>query len=172
MKAPVWHLLSRMSVVPGSTGWFRYNIIDQAIKHFDEWAFLGCRSTAHWGWLMWDVVNGYVGIAVQGGLITLVVFLVLLYTALKILLRMSLKYPERKQQFLVWCLFTIMSGHCVALFGVPYFGQMRMWWLMTLVMVSFLSESKVSSKILCCCPTTISTCEDDIILGAKSSDDS
>jgi len=172
MKAPVWHLLSRMSVVPGSTGWFRYNIIDQAIKHFDEWAFLGCRSTAHWGWLMWDVVNGYVGVAVQGGLITLVLFLVLLYTALKILLRMSFKYPERKQQFLAWCLFTIMSGHCVALFGVPYFGQMRMWWFMTLAMVSFLSESKVSSKILCRCPMTISTCEDDIIFGAKNSDDS
>ncbi len=49
MQAPVWHLISRIGVVGGSTGWHRFYLMDQAINHVGEWMFLGCRSTAHWG---------------------------------------------------------------------------------------------------------------------------
>src|SRR5687768_8466206 len=33
MNAPVWHLIARVNVVGGSTGWHRYILIDKAIKN-------------------------------------------------------------------------------------------------------------------------------------------
>jgi hypothetical protein len=145
MQAPVWHLISRVGVVGGSTGWHRYNLINQAINHFGEWLFLGCRSTAHWGWGLSDITNQYILEGVQGGFVTLVLFLVMIYIALRTFLRLSLQYQEHKQQFLAWCLFVTMLGHCVAFLGASYFGQIMMWWYMTLAIVGFLNESKGSS---------------------------
>jgi len=146
MRAPVWHLISRISVVGGSTGWHRYNLINQAINHFGEWLFLGCRSTAHWGWGLTDITNQYILEGVRGGFVTLVLFLVMMYMALRTLLRLSLQHQEHKQQFLIWCFLVIILGHCVAFFGVSYFGQIMMWWYMTLAAVSFLYEDKKRSR--------------------------
>jgi len=146
MKAPVWHLISRINVVGGSTGWHRYNLIDKAINHLGEWMFLGCRSTAHWGWLLGDITNQYILEGVRGGFVTLVLFLAIIYMALRSLLRLSLQYQEHKQQFLVWCIFVTILGHCVAFFGVSYFGQITMLWYMTLAMVGRLSEAVVNER--------------------------
>jgi len=142
MRAPVWHLISRIGVVGGSTGWHRFYLIDQAINHFGEWLFLGCRSTAHWGRGLTDITNQYILEGVRGGFVTLALFLVMIYMALRILLRLSLQQQEHKQQFLIWCLIVTILGHCVAFFGASYFGQMIMWWYMTLAAVSFLYDDK------------------------------
>ncbi len=142
MQAPVWHLISRIGVVGGSTGWHRFYLIDQAINHFGEWMFLGCRSTAHWGRGLSDVTNHYIREGVSGGFVTLALLLVMLYMALRTLLRLSLPSRKHKQQFLAWCLFVAILGHCVAFFGVSYFGQITMLLYMTLAMVSFLSEER------------------------------
>jgi len=142
MQAPVWHLISRISLVGGSTGWHRYILIDRAISHFGEWIFLGCRSTAHWGRGLSDITNQYILEGVRGGFVTLALFLVLIYMALRTLLRLSLQNQEHKQQFLAWCLFVAIFGHCIAFFGVSYFGQITVLWYMTLAMVGFLSEAQ------------------------------
>jgi hypothetical protein len=148
MQAPVWHLISRIGVVGGSTGWHRFILIDKAITHFGEWAFLGCRTTAHWGQGLRDVTNQYILEGVRGGFVTLALFLVMIYMALRILLRLSLQKKEHKQQFLAWCLFVAIIGHCVAFLGVSYFGQIMMWWYMILAMVGCLYESKENYKTL------------------------
>ncbi len=155
MKAPVWHLISRIGVVGGSTGWHRYNLINQAINHFGEWAFLGCRSTAHWGWGLSDLTNQYILEGVRGGFVTLVLFLVMIYIALRILLRLSLQHQQPKQGFLAWCLFVAILGHCIAFFGVSYFGQIMMLWYMTLAMVGFLYEDKKCGKYIVINQTTL-----------------
>lgn len=140
MQAPVWHLLARVNVIGASTGWHRYNLIDQAIKHLDEWALLGCRKTEHWGFGLGDVTNQYILEGVRGGLVTAVIFLAVLYMALKILLSICLRQAGFKKQFPIWCLFAAMAGHCVAFFGVSYFGQINMLWYMMLAMVGLLAE--------------------------------
>ena len=48
MKAPVWYLIARISELIGGTGDHRSEIIDQAIKHIDEWWLVGSHYTAHW----------------------------------------------------------------------------------------------------------------------------
>jgi hypothetical protein len=155
MQAPVWHLISRIGVVGGSTGWHRFYLIDQAINRFGEWMFLGCRSTAHWGRGLTDLTNQYILEGVRGGFVTLALFLVMIYMALRTLLRLSLQHQEQKQRFLAWCLFVAILGHCIAFFGVSYFGQIMMWWYMTLAAVSFLYEDKKRSRRIVIHETTL-----------------
>jgi hypothetical protein len=140
MDAPVWHLISRINVVGGSTGWHRYNLIRQAINHVNEWAVLGCRSTAHWGYGMQDVTNQYIFEGVRGGIITLLLFVIMIFLGLKAILNVSLKAPNTQLQWLSWCIFVSMTGHCLAFMGVTYFGQITMQWYMMLAVAGFLTE--------------------------------
>jgi hypothetical protein len=37
MKAPVWHLISRIDITGGSSSWHRFMLVDQCIRHFGDW---------------------------------------------------------------------------------------------------------------------------------------
>jgi len=139
---PVWHLISRVNMLKGSTGWHRYYLIDRAIKYFDEWALMGCRATHHWGWGLQDITNQYILEGVFGGLLTLVLFLAMLYLALKVILNSCLGAKKHERQWLNWGLFVAIIGHCIAFFGVSYFGQINMLWYMMLAIVGFLAENR------------------------------
>jgi hypothetical protein len=146
MNAPVWHLISRIGVVGGSTGWHRFNLIDKAIRHFGEWLFLGCRSTAHWGLGLSDITNQYILEGVRGGFITLALFLVMIYMALRTILRLSIRHQQSKQRFLAWCLFVAILGHCVAFLGVSYFGQ-----IMILLYLNFAIVGSIKGQVFGIC---------------------
>ncbi|MFT7077317.1 MAG: hypothetical protein ACJA0P_003340 [Planctomycetota bacterium] len=83
MKQPVWHLIARIDVVGGSTGWHRYKLIQSAIDNFDEWWLCGIPSTAHWGYFMFDVTNQYVLEGVRAGVVAVVAFVWVLVYAFK-----------------------------------------------------------------------------------------
>lgn len=126
MKAPVWHLLARVSVVSGSTGWHRFHLVDEAIRHFSEWMLLGTRSTGHWGYGLRDVTNQFVLEGVYGGLITLVLFCWILFTGAKAVLRLSLDSRNRDERYWAWCIFVSIIAHVISFMGVSYFGQITM----------------------------------------------
>ncbi len=143
MNAPVWHLLARINVIGGSTGWHRYNLIDKAIRNFDEWVFLGSRSTDHWGFGLGDVTNQYVLEGVRGGAVTLLLFLVMTYVAMKTCVRQSLSCRDRKMQIRLWSFFAVMVAHCIGFIGVSYFGQITVLWYLTLAAASLFAEQRV-----------------------------
>jgi hypothetical protein len=145
MKAPVWHLLSRVSVVSGSTGWHRYFLVDMAIQHFREWMALGTRDTAHWGQGLVDVTNQYVLEGVRGGFVTLVLFCALLIIAGRAFVRLALRSADKRESYLAWCGFVCLIGHCVSFLGVSYFGQIIFVWYLLLAMAGF-CYSKVYAK--------------------------
>ena len=146
MNAPVWHLLARINVIGGSTGWHRYNLIDKAIGNFDEWMVIGCRSTDHWGYGLGDVTNQYVLEGVRGGAATLILFALMIYAVMKTLVTSSLRYRDRNAQLLIWALFSMMIAHCVGFIGVSYFGQIQVLWYMTLAAASLLQEQQLLFK--------------------------
>jgi len=148
MEAPVWHLISRINVVGGSTGWHRYNLIDKAINHFGEWMFLGCRSTAHWGWGLGDITNQYILEGVRGGIITLILFIVLLVMAVRTVGSYSLRHIPATQQWMSWGICVSVLGHCISFFGVSYFGQIMMLLYLTLAIVSKVYEMSTSPGTL------------------------
>ncbi len=83
MKQPVWHLIARIDVVGGSTGWHRYKLIQSSIDNFHEWWLCGIPSTAHWGYFMFDVTNQYVLEGVRAGIVAVVAFVWVLVYAFK-----------------------------------------------------------------------------------------
>lgn len=140
MKAPVWHLIARIDLVGGSTGWHRYHLIDAAIRHAREWIVLGCRSTGHWGYGLQDVTNQYVLEGVRGGLITLILFCAMLFVAFKAFWRLSMFAGDRKGSILGWCLFVALVAHAASFMAVSYFGQIMMQWYMVLALGGFVYE--------------------------------
>jgi hypothetical protein len=135
MNHSVWHLICRINVFSGSTGWHRYYLIDQAIKHLGEWAVFGTRSTEHWGFGLGDVTNQYVLEGVRGGLVTLVLFVVMLSTGVMMMARLSNSIASSGGRWLTWCVCSALLGHCVSFIGVSYFGQITMLLYFTLATV-------------------------------------
>jgi len=145
MKAPVWHLVARVGVVSGSTGWHRYHLVDAAIRHFPEWMLLGTRSTGHWGWGLQDVTNQYILEGVRGGLVTLVLFCAILFVGAKAVLHLSLHSRRKDESYLAWCVLVTIIAHCASFVGVSYFGQIMMIWYFLLASVG-LCYGKVQEK--------------------------
>lgn len=143
MRAPVWNLIARVNVMSGSTGYYRYKLIDTAIKHFGDWALLGTRSTEHWGAGLGDITNQYILEGVRGGLITLVLFIILLVAAVQSVGRYSLRPMPPRQQFFIWCIGVSILVHCASFFAVSYFGQMKMLLYLTFAIVGFICELSV-----------------------------
>ncbi len=140
MQAPVWHLISRVSAVGGSTAWYRYHLIDETVNHFTEWALLGVKTTGHWGYGLQDVTNQYILHAVTGGLITLVLFIWLLIIAFKgvgdAVRRLE---HDRPKMVMAWAIGVMLFVHCMSFIGVSYFGQANVIWYLSLAIAANLA---------------------------------
>lgn len=123
MEAPVWHLVSRIDVAGGSTGWHRYFLIDQAINRFGEWWLIGTLSTAHWGGGLVDVTNQYIAEAVTGGLLSLASFMLMIWSVFNLVGRAGRQANNRFDQMVIWSMGVILFVHCLNFIGVTYFGQ-------------------------------------------------
>jgi hypothetical protein len=149
MKAPVWHLIGRMGILGGSTGWHRYYLINEAVNHLEEWWLLGTRSTAHWGYGLFDVTNQYVLEGVRGGLLTLVLFVAMIgagFAAGGRLWRFA--DSDRHRLVLAWALGTGLFIHCLNFIAVSYFGQIILLWYLTLAMIAGLAPGSSRSLII------------------------
>jgi hypothetical protein len=137
MRAPVWHLVSRVSVVSGSTGWHRYYLIDQAIRNFPHWMLLGAKETVSWGLGLEDVTNQFILEGVRGGFVSLVLFCAILFVGARAAVRLSLRLQDKSESYLAWGVFVTIIGHCLSFIGVSYFGQIDMIWYLLLASTAF-----------------------------------
>jgi hypothetical protein len=140
MQAPVWHLMARVNIFSGSTGWHRYFLFDNFIKHVSEWFLLGTASTSHWGHGQQDITNQFVLEGVRGGIISLVVFIMIIYHSVKIPCLLSLSNKEYDIKWLGWGVCISMLGHFVSFWGVSYFGQINMLLFYTFSLIGFFVE--------------------------------
>lgn len=58
-----------------------------------------------------------------------------------------------KQQWLAWCIFVAISGHCISFMGVSYFGQIRMLWYLMLAIVGYLAHCEIHKEDAICRPS-------------------
>lgn len=150
MKAPVWFLLARVSVFTGSTGYHRAILIDHAVKNFWQWWLVGTYSTSEWGYYMFDVTNQYVLVGVQGGVITLGLFVAIIARCfgavgrgVKVLGGVSPGEQglSKGEQRVVWSLGAALLVHVINYFSVPYFDQNIVNWYLLLAMIAVTSRS-------------------------------
>ena len=140
-EKPIWHLISRLNVVGGSTGWHRYNVMDAAIRHWKEWVALGAKSIDHWNIWANDVTNEYVVVGIGGGLIAFCLFVALLaYGFQGTGAASKSRVLKPAQRRLSWCVGAMLFSHAVSFTSVSYFGQMRTVFYLQLGIVASLTE--------------------------------
>ncbi|MBL8730676.1 MAG: hypothetical protein JNM25_19820 [Planctomycetes bacterium] len=140
MDMPVWHLLSRVDLVGGSTGWHRYHLVDKFFAFFREWWLFGTERTGHWGPGLHDVTNQFVAEGISGGIWRVSLFCLAIWLAFVGVSR-SLRLPQgsTKYKLASWALGTALFMHCMNFLGVSYFEQMTTEWYMTLALTSSLT---------------------------------
>jgi len=136
MEKGVFHLMARVNLISGSTGWYRYYVIDQAIRHFKDWALLGVKSTLPWG--VHDLTNQYVLIGVRGGLITLVLFITLLFMCFISIGKVMKPETKGLRDILTWSVGAGLFAHCASYMAVSYFGQQIL--MMELLLIALCSH--------------------------------
>lgn len=137
MTKPVWHLIDDVSLSQDSSSYHRYMLVDQCIRHFWVWAFVGTKDYASWGWDMWDTANQYVQTADQSGLIPLIAFIAVLVFAFKYIGRARKYYEGDKQkEFFIWAIGCSIFANAVGFFGISYWDQVIVAWYMILAVVS------------------------------------
>jgi hypothetical protein len=123
MEKGAAHLIARVNVFAGSTGWHRYHLIDQAINHLGEWFWVGTLSTDKWGYGLQDVTNQYVLEAVRGGLLGMVLFITFLVSSFKLIGRAIKASSTEDDRWVPWVGGVVLFVHSFSFLSVSYFGQ-------------------------------------------------
>ncbi len=156
MKAPVWFMITRLGDVAGGGGWYRSALIDAAIRNFNEWWIIGTDYTAHWmptGLAIdpksADITNQFIAQGVNGGLLSLILFIWLIVKCFKIVgaavrYKNTLSTPER---LMIWSLGCTVLGHVASFFSVSYFDQITIFWYLVIAMIAVLEYAGNDSKM-------------------------
>jgi hypothetical protein len=139
MKAPVWFVIARIDIFSGSTGFHRAYLIDQAIAHFSDWWLLGTKSIDSWGQdqLHGDITNEYISQGVRGGLLTMVLFILIIVVCFRIVGRLqAYKDLPIAMRTCAWALGAALFAHVLSYLSVSYFDQNLVIWYLLLAMIS------------------------------------
>lgn len=129
MKAPVWQLIDRMSIIGGSSGYHRYQLVDQCIRHFKDWWMFGVKDTGAWGWDMWDTANQYVSVADSTGLLPLILFLAILTYGFKYVgAARKASVGNKGMELYRWSLGAALFANAIGFFGISYWDQTMVVW--------------------------------------------
>jgi hypothetical protein len=146
MKQPPYYLISRIDISGGSTGWHRSFLIQQTIAHFSEWWLFGTDFTRHWmpnqGFasdpLHTDITNQYIGYAVEGGLLAMLLIMGMMAVAFhwvgQIHDERIATHPD--QSFMIWCFGACLFAHAVTSVSVAYFDQSMLYFWLSVAVIS------------------------------------
>lgn len=156
MKARVWFLIGRLSSIVGGTGYHRSILIDQAIEHFGDYWMFGTNYTANWEIAtilennpnMVDITNQYISEAVNGGFVSLVLFLSIITISFREIgraLRM-LDYRQKEFKIFLWSVGVSLFAHIMSFLSVSYFDQMILFWYLLLAVIATISNQSKSKN--------------------------
>jgi hypothetical protein len=161
MNAPVWFVIAHINVVGGSGGYDRAFLIDTCIRHFKDWWLIGTNQNGNWGYDMWDLSNQFVAEAEMGGLLSVICFIAIIAKCFG-RLGAARKRAKPKQQWLFWCLGSVMLAHIFAYFGVAYWDETQIWWFAFLAMICAVTVPPRTTNMIKTAPATTTSvkCQD------------
>ncbi|MFZ2473205.1 MAG: hypothetical protein WAW52_14840 [Methanothrix sp.] len=142
MKAHVWALINRISFFSSSSHYHRFLIIDKLIENFNEWWLIGTQSTKHWSEFiqLTDVSNNYARIAVDGGILALILFIMIITLCFRHIGKMiAFANDSIEHQKLFWIWGVAMFSYVVSFIGVSLWDQ-------TIVIYYFIIATIASMK--------------------------
>jgi hypothetical protein len=121
MHGPVWSLIEKIDLTGGSSSYHRYELVDNCIRHFSEWWLVGCKYYNSWGFGMFDLCDQWVAVAVTGGLVTFVLYIMVFSRSFGALGN-ARKHVEgdRRQEWFFWCVGSALFAIVVSSFGVNF----------------------------------------------------
>jgi hypothetical protein len=157
MKAPVWALIARIDLTGSSSGYQRFMIIDMTVKHFSQWWLIGTPDYINWGWDSWDLCNQFVAVALTGGLIALIFYIMIFSRGFSALGKARKRVDgDRRHEFLIWCFGATLFATIVAHFGINYMAQLIMGFLPLVACISVVAfEARKSASRTA--PSTVRT---------------
>jgi hypothetical protein len=145
MKAPVWYTIARVSDMVGGGGWHRSFLINQAVFYVKDWWLIGTKSTKHWfpyslsvNSEFVDMTNQYIAIGVDGGIVTMVLFIMVItkcFQGLGNVQKLDATEPTGKRFFL-WGIGVSLFAHVVSFFSISYFDQIIVFWFLLIAIIS------------------------------------
>jgi hypothetical protein len=147
MKAPVWFLLNHVNIIGASSGYHRSMLIDNFVRHFGDWWLLGTKSTADWGWDMFDLANQFVAEGEAGGLAAFIFFVLMIKRAFGALgtARKSVE-GDKRREWLLWSLGATLFAFVVAFFGISLWDQTQVAWLALFAMISAAGFTSITKR--------------------------
>jgi hypothetical protein len=147
MNKPAYHLMARIDLAGGSTGWHRAALIDSAIRYLSDWWLFGTDFTRHWmptgitySPNHTDITNYYLGFGVLAGLPAMLLVLVIVGLAFRWMERAAVRAPKdllaRPDRWLIWCVGAALFAHATAALSVPYFDQSFVFFWFTVAVIS------------------------------------
>ncbi|MDH5811886.1 MAG: hypothetical protein QXP73_06300 [Candidatus Methanomethylicaceae archaeon] len=147
MKSHVWWIIARVGDLVGGGSYWRAKLIDQFVSHFSEWWLKGTNYTAHWSPTgvglplypdMMDLTNQFVAEGVNGGLIRLTLFIVIIVRCFKqvgLVVRDVSTY-DLASRFLFWAIGSSLFAYLVAFMSVSISSQTALLYYSLLAFIS------------------------------------
>jgi hypothetical protein len=145
MNAPVWFIITKVNIAGGDS-WDRANLIQQTVHHFSDWWLWGTNDNANWGDFTWDQCNQFAAEALQGGLATLILFVLILRTGFSRIGKYRKLSEAKPEEWYFWCFGAALFVHTVGFLGIDYFDQTRQLWFGFLAMISAATYPVVSAE--------------------------
>ncbi|MHC5023885.1 MAG: hypothetical protein ACYTGG_08225 [Planctomycetota bacterium] len=149
MSRPIWHVLARIDFVGGSTSWYRYKLLDEFFRHVGDWWLAGTdRYADWWEWGLEDLTNQYVQAGLEGGLLTLILFLITIGLAFHGVGRgWRTREGDRERAATTWVIGVMLLLHATIFVGVSYFGQNTMLWYLALALAAFVTPGRAGRVV-------------------------
>lgn len=146
MNKPPYHLIGRIDLSGGSTGFHRVLLIQQTIAYLSEWWLFGTDFTRHWmpnqGYGLdpnhTDITNYYIGFGVDGGLIGMLLVMLMMAVAFHWVGQIHDEQIADKpdQSFMIWCFGASLFSHAVTSISVAYFDQSMLYFWLNVAVIS------------------------------------
>jgi len=154
-EKPVYHLISRIDLTGGSTGWHRYALIDASIRYFGEWWLAGTDYTRHWmaTGVSWsenhsDMTNHYIALGVQGGVFFMGIYVLYLIKAFRGVGRLVKDEADKdeRRKFVAWCLGASLFSHACSSISVNYFDQSVVFIYLAIAAIVSLEQTRLVER--------------------------
>ncbi len=147
MKAPVWHLIARLSFSQGNTAHHRFLLIDRTIHHFTEWAAIGVKGTSHWGHAMGDLTNQFAREAARGGFLSLIFFCWALAEGFSLVGKLWRRVRRNKaKRYMAWGLGAALFAHCLMFLSISITHSQQNMSMFFFILASVGSLSQLDKK--------------------------
>lgn len=140
MHAPVWFLIHRVEI-GGSSGYHRAVLVDNFVRHFDQWWMLGTHANPDWDYEMWDTSNEFVAQGQSGGVLTFACFLALIVRAFQALGGERNEASGQQREWTIWLIGVAVFANLLAFWGVSYWDQIQLLWLLVLAFVPAITST-------------------------------